>query len=132
MSKAILSTLVATLIGVAASTAHAANGISTSTLADMGLSGLTVMSDSDALAIRGKGYAGGSQNGGCRLCGPRAKKEPWSAAAGNSFANIRLGGECPDCVPRWRRPQRERLRGGRSVCGFGRELLGSRRRSDQH
>ncbi len=71
MSKAILSTLVATLIGVAASTANAANGISADALADMGLSGLTVMSDNDALAIRGKGYAGGSQNGGCRLCGPR-------------------------------------------------------------
>jgi hypothetical protein len=98
MSKAILSTLVATLIGVAASTAHAANGISTSTLAEMGLSGLTVMSDNDALAIRGKGYAGGSSNG-CRLCGPRAKKEPWSAAAGHSFADISFGGECPDCIP---------------------------------
>jgi hypothetical protein len=100
MSKAILSMLVATLIGVAASTAQAANGISSSTLAEMGLSGLTVMSDNDALAVRGKGYFGGSSNGGgCRLCKPRASKEPWSAAAGNSFANIRLGGECPDCVP---------------------------------
>jgi hypothetical protein len=98
MSKAILSTLVATLIGVAATTAQAANGISSSTLAEMGLSGLTVISDQDALAIRGKGFAGGTQNG-CRLCGPRGKKEPWSAAFGNSFANIRLGGECPDCVP---------------------------------
>jgi hypothetical protein len=100
MSKAILSTLLATLIGVVASTAHAANGISDSTLAEMGLSGLTVMTDSDALAIRGKGYFGGSSNGGgCHFCKPRATKEPWSAAAGNSFANIRLGGECPDCVP---------------------------------
>jgi hypothetical protein len=99
MSKLLLSTIVAALICVAASTANAANGISAGTLADMGLSGLTVMSDNDALAIRGKGYAGGSQNGGCRICGPRGKKEPWSAAAGNSFANIRLGGECPDCVP---------------------------------
>jgi hypothetical protein len=99
MSKVILSTLVATLIGVAASTAHAANGISASTLAEMGLSGLTVMSDNDALAIRGKGFAGGSQNGGCHFCGPRAKKEPWSAAFGNSFANISIGGDCPDCIP---------------------------------
>jgi hypothetical protein len=58
------------------------------------------MSDSDALAIRGKGYFGGSSSGGgCHFCGPRAKKEPWSAAAGNSIADITLGGDCPDCVP---------------------------------
>jgi hypothetical protein len=99
MSKAILSTLVVTVIGVAASTSHAANGISAGTLAEMGLSGLVVMSDSDGLAIRGKGFAGGSQSGGCHFCGPRAKKEPWSAAFGNSFANISFGGDCPDCIP---------------------------------
>ena len=48
MSKVILSTLVAALVCVAGS-AKAANGISTSTLSQMGLSGLAVMSDSDAL-----------------------------------------------------------------------------------
>jgi hypothetical protein len=99
MSKAILSALFAALIGVAATTANAANDISSSMLAEMGLSGLSVISDSEALAIRGKGFAGGTQNGHCRLCGPRAKKEPWSAAFGNSFADIRLGDACPDCGP---------------------------------
>jgi hypothetical protein len=68
-------------------------------LAEMGLSDLSIMSDSDALAVRGKGFAGGSQNGSCRLCGPRAKKEPWSSAFGNSFATITLGDACPDCGP---------------------------------
>jgi hypothetical protein len=88
MNKVLLSTLVAALVYVAAGTANAADGISSTTLGDMGFSGLTVMSDSDALSIRGKGFAGGHQNGRCRTCGPRGKKQPWSAAFGNSFATI--------------------------------------------
>jgi hypothetical protein len=93
MSKAILSTFAAILLCAAASTAEAANGISTSTLAEMGLSGLSVMSDSDALAIRGKGFFG------CRLCGHRSSVEPSSVAFGNSFATISLADACPDCGP---------------------------------
>jgi hypothetical protein len=88
MNKAILSTLVSALLVTTATTANAAQGISPNTLADMGLSGLSVMSDSDALAIRGKGF------GGCHLCGPR--KESSSVAFGNSFATISL--DCPDCA----------------------------------
>jgi hypothetical protein len=91
MSKTILSTLAATLLCVTASTANAANGISNSTLAEMGLSGLTVMSDHDALAIRGKGF--------CGLCGHRSSVEPSSVAFGNSFATLSLGDACPECGP---------------------------------
>jgi hypothetical protein len=86
MNKAILSTCVAALVLVTAATASASNGISRGTLAEMGLSGLSVMSDSDALAIRGKGF--------CHVCGPR--KDSSSVAFGNSFATISL--DCPDCA----------------------------------
>jgi hypothetical protein len=91
MSKVILSTLAAALLCVTATPAVAANGISSGTLAEMGLAGLTVMSDSDALAIRGKGF--------CRLCGHRSSVEPSSVAFGNSFATISLGDACPECGP---------------------------------
>ena len=87
MSKTFLSLLGAALVCVAASTATANDGIAAGTLADMGLAGLDVMSDSDALSIRGKGFAGGYKTA-CKFCGPRATKEPWSAAFGNSFATI--------------------------------------------
>lgn len=97
MNKVILSTLVAALVCVAATAANAANAISSSTLDEMGLSALTVMSDSDALAIRGKGFTGGG-NGSryCKDCGPRGKA-PWSKAYGNSFATINVE-DCKDCV----------------------------------
>lgn len=90
MSKYILS-LVAVLVCVASS-ARADEGISANTLSEMGLSGMTVISDNDALAIRGLGFTGG-----CNSCVPRAKKQPWSAVVGNSFATISVEG-CPDCV----------------------------------
>lgn len=84
MSKTILTMGVAMLMSVAVSSAQADNGIAAGTLADMGLGGLDVMSDSDALAIRGKGYTGGNYKG-CKVC-PRTVKSPWSSAFGNSFA----------------------------------------------
>jgi len=93
MSKAILPTLVAALLCVAGS-AIADEGISFSTLNDMGLSGLTVMSDHDALAIRGKGFGVHRKFKEC--CGPRGGK-PSSEAFGNSFATINVE-NCPDCV----------------------------------
>jgi hypothetical protein len=85
MSKHILS-MVAMLVCVAGS-ARADEGISTSTLSDMGLSGLTVVSDHDALAIRGMGFRGGMHSK-CNSCGPRGKVSPYSKAYGNSFATI--------------------------------------------
>ena len=96
MSKVLLSTLVAALVCVAVSNAKAADGISAGTLNDMGFSALTVMSDSDALAIRGKGFTGGRTGKGCKDCGPRGGA-PHSRAFGNSFATIRIE-DCPDCV----------------------------------
>jgi hypothetical protein len=86
MSKVILSTLVAVFVGVAGS-AFADQGISTSTLNDMGLSGLTVVSDHDALAIRGMGFRGGLHSK-CTSCGARGKKAPYSRVSGNSWAGI--------------------------------------------
>jgi hypothetical protein len=91
MCKAIFTTIAATLLYLAASPANAAGGISSSTLAEMGLAGLTVMSDSDGLAIRGKGF--------CNLCGHRSSVEPSSVAFGNSFATFSLGDACPECGP---------------------------------
>jgi hypothetical protein len=101
MSKVILSTIVAALVCVAGS-AKAANGIASSTLGQMGLTGLSVMSDSDAMAIRGLGFTGVSHSmgsGGC--CGPRGSASPSATAAGNGFAtmNVDTGNNaCPTCT----------------------------------
>lgn len=57
MSK-YLSLLTAFTVCLAAASAQADQRISSSTLQAMGLSGLTVMSDSDAMSIRGMGYSG--------------------------------------------------------------------------
>jgi hypothetical protein len=89
MSKVILSTMVAALVCVAVSNAKAANGISASTLSEMGLSGVAVMSDNEALAIRGKGFTG--------ICDSCDRTEPSTRAFGNSFATMNLE-SCPDCV----------------------------------
>jgi hypothetical protein len=78
---------VAALVCVAGS-AFADQGISSSTLSEMGLSDMTVISDQDALSVRGLGFSGGHRSKGCTKCGSRAKKAPWSAAFGNSFATI--------------------------------------------
>jgi hypothetical protein len=87
MSKYILSLVAAALFCVAGSAK--AEGISENTLADMGLSGIGVMSDADAMSVRGFGYSGhGKMGKGCKNCGPRGKKSPYSRAFGSSFANI--------------------------------------------
>jgi hypothetical protein len=88
MSKAILSTLVAALVSVAGS-AIADQGISSSTLNEMGLSGMTVMSDTEALAIRGMGV-----DLDCDSC---VRVQPSAEAFGNSFATINIE-NCPDCI----------------------------------
>ena len=85
MSKYIFA-MVAMLVCVAGS-ARADEGISASTLDAMGLSSITVMNDTEALAVRGMGFRGGNQSK-CSHCGPRAKKSPWSSAFGASFATI--------------------------------------------
>ena len=88
MSKVILSTLVAVLF-CAAGSVKADQGISNSTLSSMGLSGMTVMSDQDALAVRGMGFTAPDRHmGSCKSCGPRGSKAPSSLAFGNSHAAI--------------------------------------------
>jgi hypothetical protein len=88
MSKYILS-MAAVLVCLAGS-ARAEEGISADTLSAMGLSGLTVVSDSDALAIRGMGFRGGNYSKGCKSCGPRGKVSPYSRATGSSFASLEV------------------------------------------
>jgi hypothetical protein len=88
MSKLFAPMFAAMIVCMAASAADAADAVSSSTLADMGLSGLHLMNDNDALAIRGKGFSGG-HGIGCKSCRSRAKK-PWSSAFGNSFATIEI------------------------------------------
>ena len=100
MNKGILSMLAVTLVCVAGS-AKAANGISASAMSQMGLSGLTVMSDSDALAIRGLGFSGVDHSMGGTCCGPRGSASPSASASGNSFAtmNVDTGNDsCPTCT----------------------------------
>ena len=89
MSKLLLSAVVAALVCVAGS-ARADQGVSSSTLDKMGLSGLTVVSDHDALSIRGMGYSGHNNNhsSGCKTCGPRGTASPHAMAYGNSAASI--------------------------------------------
>jgi hypothetical protein len=89
MSKVLFSTMVAALVCAAVSNAKAANGISAGTLNAMGLSGMTIMSDNEALAVRGKGFTG--------ICDSCDRTEPQTRAFGNSFATMNLA-SCPDCV----------------------------------
>ena len=87
MSKTILALLVAAIVSVASSAK--AEGISNSPLSDMGLSGMIAMSDADAMSVRGLGFSGhGKMGKGCKNCGPRGTKSPYSRAFGSSFANI--------------------------------------------
>jgi hypothetical protein len=89
MNKTIFSTLVATLICVAG-TAKAADGISSSTLRQMGLTEFAAMSDHDALKVRGMGFVGLGCCGGTNLVSPSA------TAIGSSTAAITSLG-CLDC-----------------------------------
>jgi hypothetical protein len=84
MSKMILPMLVAALVCVAGSAK--ADGISASTLDEMGLSGLTVVSDSDALSIRGMGWTDSMNVWKAKK--RKDTKQIWSAAAGNSIATV--------------------------------------------
>ena len=85
MSKMILSMLVAVLVCAAGSAK--ADGISTSTLDEMGLSGLVVMSDSDATSVRGMGGGDWAERKNAHKK-RRDTKNPWSAASGSSIATV--------------------------------------------
>jgi hypothetical protein len=73
---------------MAAVAARADQGISSGTLQAMGLSGLTVLSDSDALSIRGMGYRGHSRKHYDSKKEVRSKSE----AEGRSWASVELDG----------------------------------------
>jgi len=87
MSKFILPALFAALV-CAAGSASADQGISSKTLGDMGLSGLTVISDSDALAVRGFGYQGSKKSHKAKMTKRRDSKKVWSSVYGDSFATV--------------------------------------------
>jgi hypothetical protein len=96
MSKAILSLLAVTLVCVAGTSALASDGtIASSTLDSMGLAGLTVMTDSQALEVRGMGYQGSMNSYRNRRHDHKKKQEakkPWASAEGKSWASVELDG----------------------------------------
>lgn len=87
MNKTIFTLVVA--VACAAGSAKAADRVSADTLGQMGLSGMKVMSDRDAMAVRGLGFIGLNCNMGTLV-------SPSAAASGNSTASISAPG-CVDC-----------------------------------
>jgi hypothetical protein len=87
MRKNILSMFAVALVYAAGSSAMADQVISSSTLDAMGLSGLAVMSDSDAMSVRGMGYSGRSSGHYNSKAKTRAK------AKGSSWAVVEFEGE---------------------------------------
>ena len=84
MTTKLFATLPALALIVALSgSAFADNGISQATLQDMGLAGIELMSDADAMAIRGMGFDLGDQ-----VPNPQLGDKPWSLAFGVSFATV--------------------------------------------
>lgn len=79
MKKFIATLPALALVFALSSNASAADTVSVSALADMGLAGMEVMSDEAGLAIRGKGYKPGKM---------KMAKKPWSAAYGVSYAGV--------------------------------------------
>jgi len=83
--RSVLSLSVALLLIVVASPVRAEQGLpSQSLLSDMGLTGIVVMSDADAMAIRGFGYSGYG-NGGY---GNNGYDNKMATAYGYSYAKI--------------------------------------------
>ncbi len=84
MTTKLFVTLPALALIVALSgSAFADNGISQATLQDMGLAGIELMSDADAMAIRGMGWDGGHD-----IPKPPTSDKPWSLAFGISYAKV--------------------------------------------
>ncbi len=84
MTTKLFVTLPALALIVALSgSAFADNGISQATLQDMGLAGIELMSDADAMAIRGMGFDGGGY-----IPKPPTSDKPWSLAFGISYATV--------------------------------------------
>ena len=83
MTKLFVTLPALALVALLSTSAVADNGISQSTLSDMGLAGIQVMSDADALEIRGMGY-----NGGNHMPKPSKAEKPWTLAFGVSYATV--------------------------------------------
>jgi len=83
MTKLFVTLPALALVVALSGSAVADHGISPATLHDMGLAGIQVMSDADAMAIRGLGY-----DGGHHMPKPKADSKPWTLAFGISYAKV--------------------------------------------
>ncbi len=91
MTKLFVTLPALALVVALSGSAVADNGISQATLQDMGLAGIELMSDADAMAIRGMGFHGGFN----MPESPNSENKPWSLAFGFSYAEVEqdhLGG----------------------------------------
>lgn len=88
MTKLFVTLPALALVVALSSSAVADNGINEATLADMGLAGIELMDDSQAMEIRGLGYNGG----GHKMPKPSKNEKPWSLAFGVSYASVEDGG----------------------------------------
>ncbi len=86
MTKLFVTLPALALIVALSGSAVADNGISQATLQDMGLAGIELMSDADAMAIRGMGFFGGDH-----IPKPSLGDKPWSLAFGISYATVESG-----------------------------------------
>ncbi len=92
MTKLFVTLPALALVVALSASAVADNGISQATLQDMGLAGIQLMSDADAMAIRGMGYDGGNH-----MPKPDKKAEkPWVLAFGVSYAKVDKDGRHGD------------------------------------
>ena len=87
MSKLFVTLPTLALIVALSGSAVADNGISQSTLQEMGLAGIELMSDADAMTIRGMGFDIGDHIGD-HFPEPTMSEKPWSLAFGVSYANV--------------------------------------------
>jgi|GEM_PF-1259938 len=85
MTKLFVTLPTLALIVALSGSAVADNGISQSTLQEMGLAGIELMSDTDAMAIRGMGF---DFDIGDHFPEPTMSEKPWSLAFGVSYANV--------------------------------------------
>jgi hypothetical protein len=85
MMKLFVSLPALALVVALSGSAVADNGISQTTLQDMGLAGIELMSDADAMEIRGLGYNGGGHQE------PPTSDKPWTLAFGISYAKVEDG-----------------------------------------
>jgi hypothetical protein len=79
MTKLFVTLPALALVVALSGSAVADNGISQATLQDMGLAGIELMSDADAMEIRGLGYQPPAPSGG---------DKPWTLAFGVSYATV--------------------------------------------